>query len=176
MIKGCNLSKLGRKGAIIDAIPIMIYTFAFALVCVVSFVIYDGLVDNNFFTLLEANSHGGLNATQLQQNADTAYDTLDFMVLFVFIGSTLAAVIGAILIRSHPAFFFISIIVLMIQVFIAMALSNTWYELINNSNLVDAKAQFTTANYVLSNFPVFILIAVILLAIVIYAINPLGVE
>jgi hypothetical protein len=98
------------------------------------------------------------------------------MVLFVFIGSTIAALIGAILIRSHPAFFFISIIVMMVQIFVAMALSNTWDAMINNANFADAKAQFTTANFVLGNLPVFILIAVILLAVVLYALNPLGVE
>ena len=168
--------KLGRKAAIIDAIPIMVFTFGFALVCIVSFIIYDGLVDNNFFTILENQSHGGLNSTRLQANADTAYDLLDFMVMFVFIGTTISALIGAILVRSHPAFFFISIIVMMISVFVSVTLSNTWEELISNPNLADAQAQFTTANLVVGNLPVFILVAVILLAIVLYAINPLGVE
>lgn len=165
-----------RKASIIDAIPIMVYTFAFAIVCVVSFMIYDGLVDNGFFTLVYNQSNGQFNTTRLQENADTTYDLLDGMVLFVFIGTTLAALIGAVLIRSHPAFFFVSIIVLMVQVFVAMALSNTWSELINNSNLVDAKAQFVIADFVLSNLPIFILVAVILLAVVLYAINPLGAE
>lgn len=167
---------VNRKASIIDAIPIMVFTFSFAIVCVVSFMIYDGLVDNGFFTLVYNQSNGAFNTTQLQANADTTYDLLDFMVLFVFVGTTIAALIGAILIRTHPAFFFISIIVLMVQVFVAMALSNTWAALINNVNLVDAKAQFTIADYVVSNLPVLILVAVILLAVVLYAVNPLGAE
>jgi glucan phosphoethanolaminetransferase (alkaline phosphatase superfamily) len=154
----------------------MVYVFAFAIVCIISFTIYRGLVDNGFFTIVYNQSHGAFNVTQLQENADTTYDLLDFMVLFVFIGSTIAALIGAILIRSHPAFFFISIIVMMVQIFVAMALSNTWDAMINNANFADAKAQFTTANFVLGNLPVFILIAVILLAVVLYALNPLGVD
>ena len=154
----------------------MVFVFGFALVCVISFVIYDGLVDNNFFTILENQSHGGLNSTRLQANADTAYDLLDFMVMFVFIGTTISALVGAILIRSHPAFFFISIIVMMISVFVSVTLSNTWDELITNPNLADAQAQFTIANYVVGNLPIMILIAVILLSIVLYALNPLGVE
>ena len=168
--------KLNKKASIIDAIPIMVFVFGFALVCVVSFVIYDGLVDNNFFTILEDQSHGGLNSTRLQANADVTYDLLDFMVMFVYIGTTISALIGAILIRSHPAFFFISIIIMMITVFVSVTLSNTWDTLITNPNLADAQAQFTIANFVLGNLPMLILVAVILLAIVLYALNPLGVE
>lgn len=176
MIKGCKLNRTNKKGAIIDAIPIMVYVFAFAIVCIISFTIYRGLVDNGFFTIVYNQSHGAFNTTQLQENADSTYDMLDFAVMFVFIGTTIAALVGAILIRSHPAFFFISIIVMMVQIFVAMALSNTWDAMITDPNFAAAHAQFTTANFVVGNLPIFILIAVILIAIVLYALNPLGVE
>jgi len=170
-----NLTKFRKKGAIIDAIPIIIYTFTFALVSVISYVIYQGFVDNGFYTVLNQTAPTA-NVSDLDVDAELAFTTLDFMVAFVFFGTTISALIGAILIRSHPAFFFISIILLMIQVLVSVAISNSWEEIITNDVMNEAEAKFTITNTILSNFPMFILIVVILLSIVLYALNPLGIE
>jgi hypothetical protein len=167
----------GRKGAIIDAIPIMIYMFIFAIVVVISFTIYRGFVNNGFFTILNANNPVNSSATNtLQDNADSAYDMLDFSMIVLYVGSMIAAIVSALLLRSHPAFFFIGIFAIMIQILVAVALSNTWSEIINNSNFAEAKAQFTITDFFVGQLPIVVLITTMLLSIVLYAINPLGLE
>lgn len=167
----------GRKGAIIDAIPIMIYMFIFALVVIISFTIYRSFVTNGFFTILNANNPVNSSATNtLQENADSAYDMLDFSMAILYVGSMIAAIVSALLLRSHPAFFFIGIFAIMIQILVAVALSNTWAEIINNSNFAEAKAQFTITDFFVGQLPIMVLISTMLLSIVLYVVNPLGLE
>lgn len=169
----------GKRGAIIDAIPIMLYMFIFAIVVVVSFMIYRGFVNEGFFTVLQANNPVNTNGSryiELQNNADSAYDMLDFSMVILYVGSMIAAIVSALLLRSHPAFFFIGIFAIMIQILVAVALSNTWSEIINNSNFAEAKAQFTITDFFVGQLPIVVLVTTMLLSIVLYAINPLGLE
>jgi len=146
---------LGRRGAIIDAIPIMLYMFIFAIVIVVSFMIYRGFVNEGFFTVLQANNPVNVNGSQyieLQNNADSAYDMLDFSMVILYVGSMIAAIVSALLLRSHPAFFFIGIFAIMIQILVAVALSNTWSEIINNSILLKPKLSSRSLTFLLANY------------------------
>lgn len=163
LFKGC-------KGSIVDAIPIMIYVFVFAICTAFGYVIYQGLIDNGFFTLMNTMSN---NATvDLQAEGETAYTALDYMGLFIFVGTTLAALMGALLIRAHPAFFFISIFVMILEIIISVPLANTWNAIITNSNFATAQTKFVIIGFIMNNFPVMILAALILLAVVMYAVNP----
>jgi len=165
-----------RKGSILDGFAIMIYFFVFAIMVVVSFTVYNSLIDNNFFTLLNTTGNANLqsNLTRFQNNTDAAYSVLDVLSIFVLIGTTISSIVGALLLRSHPAFFFISIIIMLTQVIVAMALANSWDTLINVPEFDDAQQRFVITNFFLSNFPLVIFVMVLLVSVVLYAINPLG--
>ena len=177
-MKGCNLksNKWNRRGSIVDSIPVMIYVFVFFILCVVSFVSYDGLVDAGFFTIMSTAGGNGIttNLTQFQNDADNAYDALDTIGIFVLLGTAISSMLGALLLRTHPAFFFISIVVMLMEVIVAMALANTSQVLLASSSMVSAQAQFPILGYIMLNFPVFIFVITLLIAVVLYAINPLG--
>ena len=110
------------------------------------------LITNGFFQIADSP-----NSARLQQAGENAFDILDFMSAFIFIGTTIAAIIGALLIRSHPAFFFISIIVMLIQIVVGVALSNTWEQFITHPGLDsqggNVEEQFGTLNFFLANLP-----------------------
>ena len=166
---------LGKRGTVADPIPVMLYMFAFGMSVIVAFTVYNGLIDAGFFSIMNSSAGPSANITNFQNNADTAFTALDVMSIFVFVGTAIAALLGALLIRTHPAFFFISIIVLLIEVLISVALSNTWDAMITNVNFNDSLAQFPITNFFLGNLPVIVLVTIILLAIVLYALNPFGV-
>lgn len=174
-----SLFNHNKKGSIVDAIPVMIYFFVFAIICAVCFVMYQGMITNGFFTIMSAGSvttfaPSGANLTDIQQQGENAYDVLDGLAIFVFIGTALASMLGALLLRTHPAFFFISIVVLLMQVIIAMAFANSWIALITTPAMSAAQTQFPITNFFLANFPTAIFSITLLISVILYGINPLG--
>lgn len=163
-----------KKGSIIDGIPILIYLLVFGIAVVFSFVIYTEIINAGFFTTLGINNTAVANS--LTAGATTTFTALDFMALFLFIGMTISTFIGAFLLRSNPAFFFISLFILAIQVVIGAVFSNTWYMLMTNPMMSQAQTTFNILDYLLSNLPTLILLTVIILSVIIYAVNPFGQE
>jgi len=155
-----------KRASIIDILPLMLLTFIFVICAVIGYVIYDHMVTSGFYTLLPA-------AAPMQTGFENAFTAMDWMVGFLFIGAAISSIIGAILIRSHPAFFLISIVVLLIEVIVGVVLSNIWYNLITNAEFAGALAQFRIADWVMSNLPVMTLVIALIVAVVMYAVNPL---
>lgn len=145
----------------------MLLLLVFAIVAVVSFTVYDGMVDNGFFTLLNASA-------PMQPGFDRAFTAMDWMGGLLFIGASISAIIGAILVRSHPAFFFLSIIILILEVIIGVVFSNIWYNIITNANLAGALAQFVVIDWFMSYLPLISLVISLVIAVVMYAVNPYG--
>jgi len=160
-----HYSILNCKGSIIDVLPLMLMVFIFAICCVVGFIVYDGMVDAGFYTVLNAS-------VPMQPGFEQTFTAMDWMIGFLFIGASISSIVGAILIRSHPAFFFLSLVVLLIEVVISTVFSNVWYELMTNAGMTTALAQFPIADWVLSNLPTMSLVIALIVAIVMYAVNP----
>jgi len=154
-----------KKASIIDVLPLMLLVFIFSICAVVGYVIYDGMVDAGFYTILTA-------AVPMQAGFERTFDAMDWMVGFLFVGAAISSIVGAILIRSHPAFFFLSIVVLLIEIVVSTVFSNIWYELVTNASMSSALTQFPVADWVLSNLPVMILVIALVMAVVMYAVNP----
>lgn len=169
-----NLFSSNKKGSIIDAIPIMVYFFVFAIICAVCFVVYEGMITNGFFTILSNSTTSGVSLSGFQQQGENAYDVLDGLAIFVLLGTAISSMLGALLLRTHPAFFFVSIVVLLMQVIIAMGFANSWDAIITTPAMSAAQSQFTIINFFLENFPTMIFSITVLLSIILYGINPLG--
>lgn len=155
----------------------MIYVFVFFILCVVSYTSYNGLVNAGFFTIMGNVSVNGAppaDLSQFQTDAQNAYNALDVIMIFVLLGTAISSMLGALLLRTHPAFFFISIVVMLCEVVIAMALANTSAALLAVSEMSAAATQFPIQAYILSNFPIFIFVITLMIAVVLYAVNPLG--
>lgn len=131
----------------------------------VGYLVYDGMVDNDFFVVLNASA-------PMQAGFDRAFTAMDWMAGLLFVGAAISSIVGAILIRSHPAFFFLSIVVLMIQILVGVIFSNIWYELITNPSMAGALTAFPVTDWILSHLPIITLIVALVLAVVMYAVNP----
>lgn len=165
---------MNRRGSIVDSIPVMIYFFVFMVLCAVSWVSYQGLITAGFFTTMSSVNGVSANLTQYQTDAQSGYDALNGIAIFVLLGTAISSMLGALLLRTHPAFFFISIIVMLCEVIIAMAFANTWNSIVTNSAMLSVATQFPIGTFFLANFPTFIFVITLLIAVVLYAINPLG--
>lgn len=139
--------------------------FIFGICAVVGYLIYDGMRDNGLFVMLPA-------AAPMEAGFDRAFVAMDWMAGLLFAGAAIASIIGAILIRSHPAFFFLSIVVLMIEVLVGVVFSNIWYEFMTNAGMAGALTNFVILDWVLSHLPIITLVIALVLAVVMYAVNP----
>jgi hypothetical protein len=151
------------RASVIDALPIIIMITFFAIVSVIMYVVYQGFIDAGFFSTL------GGSAAQYQSVGESAFTTIDVMSAFVFIGTSIAAFVSALLIRSHPAFFFITLLILMFEVLISVIMSKVWYEIITNPSFASALSKFTVMDTVLSILPVGVVVVVCVLAGIMYA-------
>lgn len=183
-MRSCYLSRkkerMSKRGSVVDAIPVMIYFFVFATIAAVCYVVFSGLITANFFTMLTATGQAqnvnnpNFTAANFQQDGQNAFNVIDAISIFVFFGTAIASMLGALLLRTHPAFFFIAIVVLLMQVIIAMAFANTWNVMINNASFAPALAQFPITDFFLEHFPLLVFGVTILISIVLYGINPLS--
>jgi len=111
-------------------------------------------------------------AAPMEAGFDRAFVAMDWMAGLLFVGAAIASIVGAVLIRSHPAFFFLSIIVLLIEVIVGVVFSNIWYEFITNAGMGHALTNFAILDWVLSHLPIITLVIALVLAVVMYAVNP----
>lgn len=145
--------------------PLMLMLFIFGICSVIGYLVYDGMRDNGMFTMLPA-------AAPMEDSFDNAFVAMDWMAGLLFVGAAIASIVGAILIRSHPAFFFLSIVVLLIEILVGVVFSNIWYEFITADGMAGALANFVVLDWVLSHLPIITLVIALVLAVVMYAVNP----
>ena len=88
--------------SLLDSITSAIFLFVFAIAALVSLIIFNSLSDGGVL---------GIYATQL----GGFYTAMNNVALFVAIGMALAAVFSGLMIRSHPAFFIIAVVLVFIQ-------------------------------------------------------------
>jgi preprotein translocase subunit SecG len=107
-----------KKGTAFDYIFIVIIMVIFAIVTIVSVFLWDTIS-----TPLK-NVFGSGSATDVMATADKAFGTLDYIFLFVFFGLSIAPIIFAFLVKSHPIFFVVNILILVVMFLVMPTLSN----------------------------------------------------
>lgn len=155
--------KNSRKGNVGDIALIIVVMFSFALIVIIG--------KNVFVDLNEGMQDAGFmsnRSVSILDNFESNYTTIfDGIFLFVFVGLIVGVAISAFMIKSHPAFFFVTIILLAFFIIIAAIFSNVYEDISTNEAFVDQSADFTVINHIMGNLPVWITIggALVLLAL-----------
>lgn len=129
------------------------------------------------WTIIEAfKSEGTLPTTPLDQ-AESAITSMDALVAFVIGAVCLASVLLAFLVRSHPAFFFVSFIITLILIPLSGVLGNIYYEFAHTDSLSAAANEFPLTYATMEYLPKICVVFSGLIAVVMYgkAQNPYGV-
>ena len=108
--------------SLLDSITSAIFLFVFAIAALVSLMI---------FTSLSGSGMLGSYATAF----NGFYDAMNNVALFVAIGMALAAVFAGLMIRTHPAFFIIAVVLVFIQFLILPPLVNSYNTLMQTQSL-----------------------------------------
>lgn len=111
---------------------------------------------------------------EITTSAGAALEHSDYMVLIIFFGLALGVIISAFWVQTHPAFFFMSLLLLVIAIFIAPSISNAYMTFENDSVMGTTAASFPMSSYIMEYLPLFIAIIGTITLIVLYMKSPAG--
>lgn len=158
-----NIQNSKKGNALIETITIvvMITVFIFG-----SIIAYNALKDVN--SDIQIDSDMPTIAKQTTQSAtDNMPNIIEGLVLFILVGLTLSAIIFAFIIDTHPIFFVVTIILLIIVMFIGAFLSNAFTDVLDAE--YNTQSSFPISYWVMNNLLNIALIIGFLIIISLYA-------
>lgn len=151
-----------KKASLLDIFPIMIILFMTVLVLIISYLVWSSIDSSKiFYDDVPANE-----SMKQTQKALLAYDNLTLMI---FIMMSAVTIVLASQIASHPAWFFISLIVLIIAVIVAVIISNAYEDVRTSEQLSEAASNFPKTNFLLDKLPIYIILMMFSIAVAMYA-------
>ena len=88
---------------------------------------------------------------------------------FLLVGVFGFVLVSALMMRSHPAFLFIGIIVLGVALILAAIYSNVYETIAEKDTFTDTDTEFSIIGLFLDNLPVIILVLFVAIALILYA-------
>lgn len=148
----------------IDVIYIPIVMLITAIFILVGYLLISQI--NTQFIAGDTLSAGG---QAIISESESGYkDLWDGIFGFVFVGLSIAAVVGASLIDVHPVFFILSLILLIAFIFVTAILSNSYYTLESNVAFSSFAEDFKIMHYIMNHLPFYTVIEGLLIALVLY--------
>lgn len=153
-----------KKGSAQDVIYVAAVMFALAIIAVFIYGMMQR-VDAKIQSSSQFTSEGKTLSTRL-----SGYFTsiVDKAIVFFFVISLIVAVVMAMLIRVHPAFIFIYILVLAIGVYTAAMMSNGYEAVATSTQLSSAAAGLTFTTLAMRYLPWFVAVFGVIIMAVMY--------
>lgn len=157
---------MNNKGSsVTDVILVVVLLLAFGLASILALMVFNGYNDN-----YQAKDNVYDNSKEMiQDNVDSYVNVIDPIALLIVIGLTIALIVGASMINTHPALFIVALIITSITIFLAAVYSNAYTEIASNSALVTTESQFTVLPTIMNNLPVIVTVMALLVALTLYS-------
>jgi len=152
--------RMNKKGNAFDVIYIMMILFLMAVVTLIAVTVYNAWDGSGKVT----SSTGNIAL----QKANTTLTALDGIFAFVIVMLFILVIISSFMINTHPAFFVVTLILLIIAIILAVQFSNI-YEQISEGELEDESSRYSIMSYMLDKLPFIIAVIIITIAVVLYA-------
>jgi len=156
---------MNKKGFVGDIIFILIVLFLTVISTLVGYTIYnkyvEGTADMEIF-----NTSANNNITAMGQ---TTMKNFDYLFIFIVVGLIIMTIISTFSIRTHPIFFFISVLLLILAIIFSGTFANIYETFIGTEAFAEAGTQYTVMGYFMSHFPTMILLIGAILLIILFA-------
>ena len=155
-----------KKGnVVLDVMMVLIVIFVFALISIFGGYIFENLndevqADEDFNTLTKTTMSG----VQSSYNA-----SFDGVIVFGLILLWIMAIVASFMIDSHPAFFIISLILLVFVLIAAGVLSNVYEDLSADPELEGTFASFSMTTFIMTHLVEFLVVVIVTVSISLYA-------
>lgn len=150
-----------KKANMLDLIWLMPLLLILFVVAIVGMKAYNSYYDS-------VNSTLSPQARQITTTAGGAVESYDYILLIFYFGLFLAVIISAMFIQSHPMFFFASLLLLVISVFLAAPFANAYLSFKDDPSLSTEIASLTMSGYILEYLPLFIAVMGVIVIVALY--------
>lgn len=159
-----NLNFRNKKGNVIDLAFIVIILFGVSLAL---FFIYHSYYDVS--TELISSGDLGVDGTAvLQDSIDSFYKWNDNGIGFIFFGLIIGVLVTAYFIDVHPVFFVISLIMFIFLIFASVYISNTFQEIVNDSEFSVTVTKFPITVFIHENLILLLILTFVLMSVIMY--------
>lgn len=141
---------------VLDAISGAMWFFAFAIVLLVCLFILNAVTTGGIFSAMPS----------IGTNAQNFFGAMNNAAIFIMLAVSLGAILSALMIPSHPAFFFISLILVFIEFLVVPPLVNTFNTILTTPAFVGETSTFSLMITVMQNLPVWTAATTFLAALV----------
>lgn len=144
--------KLGfsnKKGSVIlDSSMSAIILVAFAIICVISYIVYDSVDD-----MIQSDSEMGTVAKGESASLLARMPaTLDAGIVFAFALLWIMTIIASFFINSHPVFFIVTFVLLVILCIAFAMLGNSYEELMDDSEFTGMSTTFPMSYWLFTHY------------------------
>lgn len=152
---------------IADILLVMIVLVAFAMISIFGHQTFSLINDD-----IQSDADLSTTAKTTSSNLEARYPaTLDGAFAIMFVLFWIFLIVSSFLIDSHPIFFIISIILLLGAFVVAMVLSNSYQELMSDSDISSFGDQFPITNFIIGNLLLVVIAIGFSVVIVLYGKN-----
>lgn len=112
---------------------------------------------------------GTAQEQRIGDSVERSFISLDYGMLMLAIGLVISTVVSGFFIQTHPIFFIVSLICLIIVVSITPILSNSFMGIATTDEFTESAEDLPVSINIIGNLPIFVTVAGILLSIALYA-------
>ncbi len=149
---------MNKKGSIMDLFLLIIIAFI-TIVLFAVFIFGMGIITDKITTVPQTD-FSLVNISEAGQatfgNLNDAIQFLTVIAFTIIIGLSLSILVSNIFIRSHPFFYVLYVIIVIIAIVFSAIVSNAYEELLTGTELSATFQLFTGANFIMANLPVWI--------------------
>ena len=161
----CSGFRKNKKGFLGDIVYIGIFMFVFAVMILVGY-----LMLTNINTNFQASDDISTQAKTMLNTQETRYTNVwDGIFAFIFIGLSIAAIISAFLIDTHPIFFILSLLFIAFFIIAFAILANAYYTLESADAFIGFAEDFVAMHYIMNHLAHYIVIEGFLISLALYA-------
>jgi len=156
-----------KRGSILDIMYVMILLFVFAVSTIIAFTVWE-----NYKGATNSSSQINLSTPtfdHVESKMDIVMTNFDYIFMFILIGLVMMLIISVFFLKSHPAFFWITLLFLVIVLIVAGVLSNAYAEVGANEELKAGYDKFAIMGFVMDKLPLFMLFITAIVIIALYA-------
>lgn len=156
---------MNKKAGVMDIIFILVFLFITAICTFTGYMVYNKYQERT----AEIETFNNSLTARIDETTYATLTAMDYLFIFIFAGLIIMAIVSTFTIQTHPVFFFVSIMLLIITIILAAPLSNIFEGIANESAFANASNNYTVIPYFMNRLPFFMLIVGAITFIALYA-------
>ena len=176
---GLQLRPMKQKKAQTDFISlffVLAVLFGVSIFAIILYNAYDDNIRDNLNDALTSSTpvDANANVTKILGQTSGGIRMLNPLFPLLLVGLFGFGLIMALMGRSHPAFFFVGLVILAVAVILAVVFSNVYEGITSTENFSESASEFGVVSFIMGNLPLVIFILFVLISAVLYGMRGQG--